>query len=174
MRKIFLVLALVLVLIPATASADFVKVLVGAQSVSFGADIGEYYNVPPGPGGAVLVGLDLGIPVDFRASRRTVKEDGTGREVTYDSLEAGLRFPMGKKGSSIRPDWFLGVGSYDLEIGPIEFDTAPGGYLGIGIEEVVSDKYIGRIEVKGVYWKSDTFNTDGAVLNLALYFGFQF
>lgn len=173
MRKTFLILALVLILIPATASAEFLSVLVGAQTVSFGADLGEYYDIPAGAGGALLVGLDLGIPLDFRVGRRTATEGASGSEVTYDWLEAGLRLPMGKEGSTIRPDWFFGVGSYDLQLGSFEFDTAPGGYLGIGIEEVVSDKYIGRFEVKGVYWKSDTFNTDGAALNLALYFGIQ-
>lgn len=173
MRRIFLVLALVLVLIPATASAEFMSVLVGFQSVSFGADLGEYYDIPAGPGGAVLVSLDLGFPLDFRAGRRTAKEGSSGGDVTYDWMEAGLRLPLGKEGSAISSDWFFGVGSYDLEIGSSEFDTAPGGYLGIGVQEVVSDKYIGRFEVKGVYWKSDTFNTDAPSLNLALYFGLQ-
>ena len=174
MRRIFLILTLVLTLVPATVLAGGVSVLVGAQSVNFRADVEEYYDISPGVGPAVLIGLDLGVLVDLRAARRETEEDGTGRDVTYDALEAGLRFPWGREGSNIRPDWFVGVGSYDLEIGPLEFDTAPGGYLGLGVEEVISDKFIGRIEVKGVYWKSDTFNTDGAILNMALYFGIQF
>jgi hypothetical protein len=174
MKKVFLILALVLTLVPVTALAGGVTVLVGAQSVSFGADIGEYYDVPPGPGGAVLVGLDLGIPLDFRAGRRTATDGGpSNSEVTYDWLEFGPRFVFGDEDSSVRGDWFLGVGSYDFTWGGIEFDTAPGAYMGIGIEETVSNNFVGRVEIKAVYWQSDTFTTDGASLNMALYFGFK-
>ena len=59
-------------------------------------------------------------------------------------------------------------------MGAVDFDTALGGYIGMGIEEFVSDKYLGRIEVKSVFWKSDTFFTDGASLNIALLFGYKF
>ncbi len=174
MRKLFLIVILVLTLAPATVLAGGVSVLVGAQSVSFGADLGEYYDIPPGPGMAVLVGLDLGIQVDIRAGRRTTTEGGSGRDVTYEWIEFGPRFVMGKEGASVRPDLFLGVGSYDFKLDDFEFDTALGGYIGMGIEESVSDRYIGRLEVKGVFWKSDTFQTDGASLNLSLLFGFKF
>lgn len=174
MRRIFLILALVLIMVPATALAGGISVLVGAQTVSFGGDLGEYYDIPPGPGIAVLVGLDLGVHVDIRAGRRTTTEGGSGRDVTYEWIEFGPRFVMGKEGATIRPDLFLGVGSYDFKLDDFEFDTAPGGYIGMGIEESVSDKYIGRLEVKAVYWKSDTSNTDGASLNMSLLFGFTF
>jgi hypothetical protein len=69
---------------------------------------------------------------------------------------------------------FVGVGSYDFKLDDFEFDTALGGYAGIGIEEAVSEKFLGRVEVKGVFWKSDTFATDGPSLNLALLFGYKF
>ena len=174
MRKAFLVLAVVLTLIPVTAAADGFTVLVGAQTVSFGADLGEYYDIPPGPGIALLVGLDIGFPVDFRAGRRTATEGGTGRDVTYTWLEFGPRFKLCKEGSSICGDWFFGAGSYDLELDSLEFDTAPGAYIGLGIQESVSEKYVGRFEVKGVYWKSDTFNTDAPSVNVSLLVGFEF
>jgi len=174
MRRIFLILTLVLTLVPATVLAGGVSVLVGAESVSFGADLGEYYDIPPGPGVAALVSLDIGFPVDFRAGRRTAKEGNSGSDVTYEWLELGPRFIFGDDDAPSRADWFFGVGSYDFKLGNVEFDTATGGYLGLGFEEVVSNNFVGRIEVKGVYWKSDTFNTDSASLNVALLFGFQF
>jgi hypothetical protein len=174
MRRIFLVLAVVLTLIPVTAAAGGVTVLVGSQSVSFGADLGEYYDIPPGPGATVLVGLDIGFPVDFRVGRRTATEGGAGRDVTYTWLEFGPRFKLCKEGASICGDWFVGAGSYDLELGDLEFDTAAGAFMGMGIQETVSDKYVGRLEVKGVYWKSDTFNTDAPSLNISLLVGIEF
>jgi hypothetical protein len=174
MRRIFLILTLVLTLAPVTVLAGGVSVLVGAQSVSFGADLGEYYDIPPGTGVTALVGLDIGFPIDIRVGRRTTTEGGTGRDVTYEWIELGPRFKLCQEGASICGDWFLGVGSYDLKLDDLEFDTAPGAYLGMGVEEIISDKYIGRFEVKGVYWNSDTFTTDGASLNVALFFGFKF
>jgi len=174
MKRIFLILALVLTLVPAPAFADGVTILVGAQTVSFGADLGEYYDIPVGVGYTVLVGLDLGIPIDIRAGRRTATEGDSKADVTYQWIELGPRVFLGSEDAKIRGDLFLGVGSYDLEFDDFEFDTAPGGYIGMGVEEVVSDKFIGRLEIKGVYWKSDTFNTDGASFNTSLLFGFKF
>jgi len=158
---------------PVTAYGNGITVLVGAQSVSFGADLGRYYDIPSGPGISVLVGLDLGVPIDIRAGRRTATEGGGG-DVTYEWIELGPRFVLGQEGGSIHPDWFFGVGSYDLKIGALEFDKAVGGYMGLGIEEVVSEKFLGRIEAKGVYWKSDTYQTDAPSLNVSLLFGFKF
>ena len=174
MKKIFIVLALVLALAPATVLADGVSVMVGAQSVSFGADLGEYYDIPPGAGFTLLVGLDVGIPLDIRLGRRSATEGISGADMTYQWIELGPRFVLGREDAEIRGDIFLGIGSYDLELDDFEFDTAPGGYVGMGVEETVSEKFIGRVEVKGVFWKSDTFSTDGASLNLALFFGYKF
>ena len=172
MRRIFLILALVLTLVPAPAFADAVTILVGPQTVSFGADLGEYYDIPPGLGVGMLVGLKLPLPLDFRFGRRNATENGTGSDVVYEWMELGTRFRLGREGENIRGGWFVGVGTYDLELRGLEFDTAPGGFIGMGVEQTVSDHFVGRLEVKGVYWKSDTFNTDGASLNMSLLFGY--
>ena len=66
MRKTFLILALVLILTPAPAFADPITILIGPQTVSFGGDVGEYYDIPPGLGVGLLVGLELPFPLDFR------------------------------------------------------------------------------------------------------------
>ncbi|MCJ7501140.1 hypothetical protein MUP29_12895 [bacterium] len=174
MKKIVLILALVLALAPATVLADGVSVLAGFQSVSFGADLGENYDIPPGAGFTLLVGLNMGIPVDIRVGRRTATEGNSGADMTYQWIELGPRFVLGREDAGIRGDLFLGVGSYDLKLDDLEFDTALGGYVGMGVEETVSEKYIGRIEVKGVAWKSDTYSTDGVSLNMALLFGYKF
>ncbi len=174
MKKIFLILALVLALAPATVLAEGVSVLAGFNSVSFGGDLGEYYDIPPGAGFTLLVGLDLGIPIDIRVGRRTATEGNSGRDMTYQWIELGPRFVLGREDADIRGDLFLGVGSYDFKRGDTEFDTAIGGYAGLGVEETVSEKFLGRVEVKAVSWKSDTFNTDGASLNLGLFFGYKF
>jgi hypothetical protein len=164
----------VLALAPATVLAEGVTVMAGMQSVSFGADLGEYYDIPPGAGFTLLVGLDMGIPVDIRVGRRKATEGSSGADTTYQWIELGPRFFLGREDADIRGDFFLGVGSYDLKLDDFEFDTAPGGYVGMGVEEIVSEHFVGRIEVKGVYWKSDTFSTDGASLNVALLFGYKF
>ena len=174
MKKFFLILALVLALAPTAVFADGISLMVGPQSVSFGADLGEYYDIPPGAGFTLLVGLDMGIPLDIRLGRRSGTEENSGDDITYQWIELGPRFILGRKDADIRGDFFLGIGSYDFKLGDLEFDTAPGGYVGMGVEETVSEHLIGRIEVKGVYWKSDTGNTDGASLNLALLFGYKF
>jgi hypothetical protein len=174
MNKLFLILVLVLALVPATVVADGVTVMFGAQSVSFGADLGNYYDIPPGAGITLLVGMHVGIPVDLRVGRRTATDGNSGGDATYQWLEFGPRFALGKKDADIRGDLFLGVGTYDLEVGALEFDRAIGSYVGMGVEEAVSEKFIGRVEVKGVYFKSDTLNTDGASLNISLLFGYKF
>jgi hypothetical protein len=115
----------------------------------------------------------LGFALDFNAGQRKV-DDAIGREVIYTWLEGGPRILFGKDSSKVRPDLFFGVGSYDLEIGSNEFDTAPGGYIGFGFQEYTTGDGFGRLQVKGVYWKSDTFNTDAAILNISLLFGYEF
>ena len=174
MRRAILVLVLVMALAPATALAGGLSVLAGFQSVSFGADLGEYYDLPAGLAPAIIVGLDLGFPIDINLGQRKTDEGNSGQEAIYTWMEIGPRFLMGREGASIRPDFFVGVGSYDLEIGSLTFDTAMGGYAGFGVEEFASEKWSGRFQVKGVYWKSDTYNTDAAVLNVALLFGYHF
>ena len=174
MKKIILILALVLALAPATVLAEGVSVMAGMQSVSFGADLGEYYDIPPGAGFTLLVGLDMGMQVDIRVGRSTATEGNSGADATYQWIEFGPRFVLGREDADIRGDLFLGVGSYDFKLDDFEFDTALGGYVGLGVEETVSEKFLGRVEVKAVTWKSDTFNTDGVSLNMALLFGYKF
>jgi hypothetical protein len=174
MKRIFLILALVLALVPATVHAEGTTVMIGAQSVSFGADVGEHFDVPPGPGIALLVGLDVGFPLDLRAGVRNATEENVGGDVKYQWIEVGPRFVLGVEGATIRPDWFFGIGSYDLEMNNVEYDTAIGGYAGLGIEEYISDKYLGRVEVKSSIWKSDTNSLNAATINISLYFGVSF
>lgn len=174
MKRLLIILALVLILVPGSALAEGVTLLAGLQSVSFGGDIGQYYDVPPGPGLGVLASLNVGFPVDVRFGQRKTDENKTGRNVKYQWIEVGPRFRFGQEDASIRPDFFLGAGSYDLEIGNISFDKATGVYGGFGVEQVTPSKFTGRFEVKTVYWNSKTYNTDGASLNLSLLFGYQF
>lgn len=174
MRRAFLILALVLTMVPAPAFADAITILVGPQTVSFGGDLAEYYDISPGLGGEFLVGLRLPFPIDFRIGRRNATEGNSGSDVTYDWIEVGTRFRLGREGVYTSGDWFVGVGSYDLTIGGLEFETAPGGFIGMGVEQTVSDGFVGRLEVKGVYWQSDTFTTDAPSLNLSLLFGVTF
>ena len=174
MKKIVLILALVLAMAPATVLADGVSVLAGFQSISFGADLETYHDIPPGGGFTLLVGLDMGIPVDIRVGKKSASGGNSNTDMTYQWIELGPRFFLGREDADIRGDFFLGVGSYDLKLDDLEFDTAFGGYVGMGVEEAVSEKFIGRIEVKGVFWKSDTGNTDAPSLNMALLFGYKF
>jgi hypothetical protein len=174
MRRIFLILALVLTMAPATVHAEGTTVMIGPQSVSFGADLGKYYDIPPGPGISVLVGFDVGIPLDIRAGARNTTEGNSGSKLKYQWIELGPRWTFTQEGASVKGDWFLGVGSYKLDIGSVDFDRAIGQYIGMGVEEAVSDKYVGRVEIKGAVWKSDTRKTDAAVLNIALTFGVNF
>ncbi|UCG37944.1 MAG: hypothetical protein JSV00_07005 [bacterium] len=162
----------------AQALAEGLSVMAGFQTVSFGADLerGKYYDLPAGPGLVVNIGLPtfLGFPLDVSLGQREMNEGNTGADTTYRWLEAGPRFLFGSKSSRVRPDFFFGVGTYDLEIGSLEFDTGAGGYAGFGFEDYTSDNFSGRFQAKGVYWKSDTFNTDAASLNFALTFGYHF
>jgi hypothetical protein len=174
MRKTLILLALALVLASGTAYAG-PSLAVGVQTVSFGGDLGTYYEIPTGPGININLMFPefLGFALDFNAGQRKTDDD-LNREVIYTWLEAGPRILFGKDSSSIRPDFFFGVGSYDLEIGGNEWDTAPGGYIGFGFQEYASNDWFGRLQVKSVYWKSDTFNTDGAALNFVLAIGYDF
>jgi hypothetical protein len=177
MRRIVLILALVLALAPAPAFADFITVLVGPQTVGFGSDVGDYYDVPSGIGIGFLVGLELPFPLDLRFGRRTTTEGSNGldgSDVIYEWLEVGTRFRLGTPGETTKGDWFVGLGAYDIELRGLEFDTAPGAFIGMGVEQTVSDSFVGRFEVKGVYWKSETFQTEATTLNVSLLFGFTF
>jgi hypothetical protein len=174
MRRTLILLAFALILVSGTAYAG-PSVAVGVQTVSFGGDLGTYYDIPVGPGININLMFPemLGFALDFNAGQRKV-DDNLHREVIYTWLEAGPRILFGKDSSSIRPDFFFGVGSYDLEIGGVEWDTAPGGYIGFGVQEYANNDWFGRLQVKSVYWKSDTFTTDGAALNFVLAIGFEF
>jgi hypothetical protein len=175
MRRTVLLLALVLILVSGTAYAG-PSIAVGVQTVSFGADLGEYYDIPTGPGININLMFPevLGFALDFNAGQRKVDEGNSGQELIYTWLEAGPRILFGKDGSKVRPDLFFGVGSYDLEIGSNEFDTATGGYIGFGFQEYATNDWFGRLQLKGAYWKSDTANTDAAILNISLLFGYEF
>lgn len=174
MRKISLTLVLLLFLVPAVGHAEGNTLMLGVQSVSFGADLGNYYDISPGVGVTLLYAFDAGIPFDLRYGVRKTTEGISNDDLKYQWIEFGPRFGMGVRGTSLQPDWFLGIGSYDLEIGDKKFDAALGAYIGLGIEETMSEKFVGRIEIKSVYWRSDTGNTDGASLNLSLLYGFRF
>jgi hypothetical protein len=174
MKKTGYLLALILILVPVTAYASGPSVLLGVQSVSFGGDLGEYYDIPPGLGVGVIVGFDTSIPIDIRIGQLTGKEEFSNDDLTYQWIELGSRVVLGVEGNTIQPDWFFGLGSYSLEIGDLDFDPAIGGYMGIGIEETIGGKYVGRVEAKGVFWKSDTRQTDGPSLNVSFLLGYQF
>jgi hypothetical protein len=173
MKKTGFFLALILILVPVAAHASGPSVLAGVQSVSFGGDLGEYYNIPPGLGMGIIVGFDTVIPVDLRIGMLSGTEENSNDDLTYQWIELGSRVYLGVRGTSIQPDWFIGVGSYSLEIGSKDFDMALGAYTGVGIEEAM-EKWIGRVEVKGVFWKSDTGNTDAPSLNVSFLLGYQF
>ena len=175
MRRTLILLALALVLVSGTAYAG-PSIAVGVQTVSFGGDLGKYYEVPAGPGININLMFPefLGFALDFNAGQRKVNEGNSGEELTYTWLEAGPRILFGKDNSKVRPDLFFGVGSYDLEIGSAEWDTAPGGYIGFGFQEYASDDWFGRLQIKSVYWKSKTANTDGATLNFVIAIGYDF
>ncbi|MDF1537223.1 MAG: outer membrane beta-barrel protein [bacterium] len=174
MRRFMVLLAIVLVLVSVTAHAG-PSISAGVQTVSFGGDLGKWYDIPSGPGININLMFPeiLGVALDFNAGQRKVDDDN-GNEVIYTWLEGGPRILFGKDGSKIRPDLFFGVGSYDLEIGPLEWDTATGGYIGFGFQEYATDDWFGRLQIKSAYWKSDTSNTDGATLNIALMMGYEF
>ena len=174
MKKTGFFLALILILIPVAAHASGPSVLFGVQSVSFGGDLGEYYDIPPGLGMGLIVGFDTAIPVDLRIGTLSETEENSNDDVTYQWIELGSKLILGVRGKSIQPDWFFGVGSYTLEIGSEDFDPALGGYMGVGIQETIGGKYMGRVEVKGVFWKSDTGQTDAPSLNVSFLFGYQF
>ena len=174
MKKALFFLALILILVPAAVHASGPTVLLGVQSVSFGGDLGEYYDIPPGLGVGLIVGFDAAIPIDLRIGQFTGTEEFSDDDLTYRWLEVGSKIILGAPGKSIQPDWFFGIGSYNLEIGSKDFDPALGGYMGIGIEETMGEKYVGRVEAKGVFWKSDTDQTDGPSLNVSFLLGYKF
>ena len=174
MRKTGIVLALILILVPVAAHASGPSVLFGVQSVSFGGDLREYYDIPPGLGVGVIVGFDSAIPIDLRIGTHSGTEGFSNDDFNYQWIELGSRVILGVKGTSIVPDWFFGLGYYDLEIGGLDFDPALGGYMGIGLEEIMGGKYVGRVEAKGVFWKSDTNQTDAPSLNVSFLLGYKF
>jgi len=176
MRKIVILVSLILSFSAAQVSAEGISLLAGIQTVSFGGDLGKYYDLPSGVGMVLNIGVPsfLGLPVDLSVGQRSMEEGNSGADVKYRWVEAGPRFRFGKEGNRIRPEIIAGGGFYNLEIGDLEFDGAAGFYAGFGVEDYATDKISGRFQVKAVYWKSDTANTDAPSLNFVLMYRFRF
>lgn len=158
------------------AHAEGISLLAGFQTISFGGDLGKYYELPSGLGPVLNIGLPavLGVPVDITIGQRSMEEGNSGEDAKYRWVEAGPRFILGKEGSRIRPEVVAGGGLYNFEIGDKEFDGATGFYAGFGFEDFATEKISGRFLVKSVYWKSDTYNTDAPSLNFILMYGVKF
>ncbi len=170
-------LVIFLLVFPAVqAHGEGVSVHAGFQTVSFGADLGDYYDLPSGPGLALTVGIPslLGTPFDISLGLRSMTEGNSGEDADYRWVEFGPRFPFGKEDSRVRPEWFAGAGIYDLKIGDLEFDTSTGLYVGMGVEDLATERISGRFQIKGGYWQSDTGKTDAAFLCFSLMYGYRF
>ncbi len=176
MRGFPVVIILLLVLAPSGVCAEGLNLYLGLQTVSFGSDLGDYYDIPAGAGPAITVGIPsiLGVPFDINLGRRDTSDERTGEDVKYQWLEFGPRFPFGSEGARLQPELFAGGGIYDLKIGDVDLDTGLGFFAGLGIEDFVSDKISGRFSVKAVYWESSTYNTDAPSLNFSLMYGYHF
>ena len=176
MRATIFIVALLLVFPVVQAHGEGLSVHAGLQTVSFGADLGKYYDIPSGPGVTILIGLPsfLGVPFDIGVGLRNTRESGSGYDSDFSWIEVGPRFPLSKKSSRLRPEWFGGAGFYDMKIGSTRFDTATGFYTGLGVEDFASDKISGRFQIKGAYWKSDTGSLDASSLNFSLMYGYYF
>jgi len=176
MRTTVFLLAFLFLFPVVHAHGEGVAVHAGLQTVSFGADLGKYYDFPAGPGVAVILGLPsfLGVPFDICAGLRNTKEGNSGDDAEFNWVEIGPRFPFGKENSRIRPEWFAGAGLYDLKIGDLDFDPATGAFFGFGLEDFASEKISGRFQIKMAYWKSDTGSLDASSLSFTLMYGYHF
>jgi hypothetical protein len=177
MRAIAFLAAFILVFPVFQAHGEGVSVHAGLQTVSFGADVGDYYNLPSGPGLALLVGFPsslTGVPIDINLGLRKVQESNSGDDAEYRWLEVGPRFPFGRESSRVRLEWFAGAGLYDLKIGDLTFDTATGLYGGLGIEDFATERITGRFQIKGSYWQTDTGSIDAACLSISMMYGYRF
>jgi hypothetical protein len=176
MRATVVLMTLLFLFPVACVQAEGVTVHAGLQTVSFGADLGKYYDFPAGPGATIVVGFPsiMGIPFDVGTGLRSTKESNSGDDADFSWVEVGPRFPFGKESSRIRPEWFAGAGLYDLKIGSTNFDAATGFYVGFGLEDFASENISGRFQIKAAYWKSDTGSLDASSLNFSLMYGYRF
>jgi len=176
MRVFPVLMILLLVMAPVGAGAEGLSLYLGLQTVSFGSDLGEYYDIPAGAGPTLTVGIPsiLGVPFDINLGMRDTTDEKTNEDVKYHWAEVGPRFPFGAEGARIRPEFFVGGGIYDLKIGDVELDTGMGFFAGFGIEDFVSEKISGRFQIKAVYWESDTYNTNAPSVNFSLMYGYHF
>jgi len=176
MRAFQVLIILLLVMAPVGACAEGLSLYLGLQTVSFGSDLEEYYDIPAGAGPALTIGIPsiLGVPFDINLGKRDTSDEGTDEDVKYQWVEFGPRFPFGREGARVRPEFFAGGGVYDLKIGDVELDSGTGFFAGLGIEDFVSDKISGRFRIKAVYWESDTYKTDAPSLNFSLMYGYHF
>ena len=176
MRRIVILAALVLVLTSVQVHAEDFSIMAGFQTVSFGGDLGKYYDLRSGPGFVIDFGLLslLGVPFDITVGQRKVEEGNSKEEARYRWAEFGPRFRLGREGLRVQPEIIAGLGYYMFEIGDTKYDNAPGYYAGIGFQDLVSDHLAGRFHIKAVYWESDTLQTDAPSLNFVLMYGYQF
>jgi hypothetical protein len=176
MRKIAILALIVLSFTAAQVQAEGVSILAGFQTVSFGGDLGEYYDLPSGPGPVLNLSVmtTLGVPVDFTIGQRKGKEEYSGDEATYRWAELGPRFILGREDLRVRPEFGAGAGYYNLDIGSEEFDGAFGYYFSFGFEDQATEHLTGRFQIKSAYWKTDTGSLDAPTLNFVLMYGYRF
>ncbi|MBN2720210.1 MAG: outer membrane beta-barrel protein [Proteobacteria bacterium] len=171
-----LLMVLLLILVPTGAAGEGWSLYLGLQTVSFGSDLGDYYDIPAGAGPALTIGIPplMGLLFDFNFGMRNTSDETTREDVEYRWMEFGPRFPFGRDGARIQPEFFAGAGIYDLKIGDVDLDTGGGVFAGFGVEDFISDKVSGRFRVKAVYWESETYNTNAPSLNFSLMYGYHF
>jgi hypothetical protein len=179
MRKIVVLALLVLSLTAAQVQAEGFSILAGFQTVSFGGDLGKYWDLPSGPGPVLNLSLmsGWGVPLDFTIGQRKINEKFSGDEVTYRWAEFGPRFYLGREDFRVRPEIFGGAGYYNLdgiETGSGEIDGAFGYYFGFGFEDLATEHLTGHFQIKSAYWKSDTGKVDAPSLNFVLMYGYRF
>jgi hypothetical protein len=176
MGKTVILAVIILAFAVVPVHAEGISVLAGFQTVSFGGDLGKYFDLPAGPGLVLNVGLPaiMGVPFDVTVGQRTMKEGNSNDDVKYRWVEAGPRIFLGEEGARIRPEIVAGGGLYNFELGNVEYDSATGFYAGFGFQDFATDRILGRFLVKTVYWKSDTEHTDAPSLNFSLTYGYQF
>jgi hypothetical protein len=176
MRRIFIITSLVLIFTGTPVHGESVSVLAGFQTVSFGGDVGKFWDIPSGPGLVLNIAFPsfIGVPFDLNIGQRKVNESGTNDEVKYNWIEAGPRFFLGREDDRIRPEFVAGAGIYNLDVGDISFDQATGIYFGFGFEDAATQHLTGRFQVKLVYWQTDPGSIDAPSLNFTLMYGYRF
>lgn len=176
MRRIFVLTALILILTGTPVHGDGVSIMAGFQTVSFLSDVGDYWEIPAGPGIVLNIGLPsfMGVPFDFSIGQRKSETQNTNEDVQYRWMEIGPRFYFGREREKIRPEIVTGAGMYKLDIGDEDFNEAAGIYVGVGFEDRASENLAGRFQIKLVHWQSSTRTIEGTSLNFSIMYGYQF